>query len=201
MSFSRVRQSPGTAEGGLAQHWRSQYVKRIVSVMKELIPIDLKAAIDDVKATGTGRRVLWQDSESIAFLSSGRRGRKDFHIDPADEVTLQLTGVQHLVYLTPEGAQKEAVIGAGQMLLCPGGVPHSPRLEDDSWFIVLERKRRPGEEDQFRWFCDACGELVYETSVQVGDYRADPVGQVYRKFFADEKLRTCKKCGTVVDQP
>lgn len=169
--------------------------------MKDLIPIDLKAAIDDVKATGQGRRVLWQDSESIAFLSSGRRGRKDFHIDPADEVTLQLTGVQHLVYLTPEGAQKEAVIRAGQMLLCPGGVPHSPRLEDDSWFIVFERKRRPGEQDRFRWFCDSCGELVYESSVEVGDYRADPVGQVYRTFFADDKLRTCKKCGTVVPQP
>ena len=71
--------------------------------MQKLIPIDLKGVIDDVKAEGKGRRVLWQDSESIAFLSSGRKERWDFHIDPADEVTLQLTGVQHLVYLTPEG--------------------------------------------------------------------------------------------------
>lgn len=169
--------------------------------MKELIPIDLKTIVEDVKAEGKGRRVLWQDSESIAFLSSGRKGRKDFHVDPADEVTLQLTGVQHLVYLTPEGEQKEAVIQAGQVLLCPGGVPHSPRLEENSWFIVLERKRRPGEQDRFRWFCDGCGELVYEAVVEVGDYRADPVGQVYRRFFGDETLRACRKCGTVVPEP
>ena len=169
--------------------------------MKDLIPIDLKAVVDEVKAEGKGRRVLWQDSESIAFLSCGRKGRKDFHTDPADEVTLQLTGVQHLVYLTPQGEQKEAVLRAGQMLLCPGGVPHSPRLEDDSWFIVLERKRRAEEKDRFRWFCESCGALVYEASVEVGDYRADPVGQVYRTFFGDEKLRTCKNCGTVVPQP
>lgn len=169
--------------------------------MRELIPVDLQAIVGEVKAEGKGRRVIWQDSESIAFLSSGRKGRKDFHTDPADEVTLQLSGVQHLVYLTPESEQRTAVIKAGQMLLCPGGVPHSPRLEENSWFIVFERKRRPGELDQFRWFCDGCGDLVYETSVEVGDYHADPVGRVYQTFFGDEKLRTCKNCGAVVPPP
>ena len=112
--------------------------------MEKLIPIDLTGVIEDVKAEGKSRRVLWQDSESIAFLSSGRKERWDFHIDPADEVTLQLTGVQHLVYRTAEGKEQTADIKAGQILLCPAGVPHSPRLEPDSWFIVFERKRRPG---------------------------------------------------------
>ena len=102
--------------------------------MKELIPIDLKDVIEEVKAEGKTRRVLWQDSESIAFLSSGRKERWDFHIDPADEVTLQLTGVQHLVYRTPEGTEQTADIKAGQILLCPAGVPHSPRLEGE--FVV-----------------------------------------------------------------
>ena len=32
--------------------------------MKQLIPIDLTAVVDEVKAEGKGRRVLWQDSES-----------------------------------------------------------------------------------------------------------------------------------------
>ena len=113
--------------------------------MKELIPIDLTGVIEDVKAEGKSRRVLWQDSESIAFLSSGRKERWDFHIDPADEVTLQLTGTQHLVYRTPDGQEQTADIKAGQILLCPAGVPHSPRLEPISWFIVFERKRRAGE--------------------------------------------------------
>jgi len=97
--------------------------------MQKLTPVDLAGIVEEVKAEGKTRRVLWQDSESIAFLSSGRRERKDFHIDPADEVTLQLSGVQVLVYITPEGKQENAVIQAGQALLCPGGVPHSPRAE------------------------------------------------------------------------
>lgn len=169
--------------------------------MKKLIPLDLKGVIDEVKAEGKTRRVLWQDSESIAFLSSGRKERWDFHIDPADEVTLQLTGVQHLVYRDESGKEETADIKAGQILLCPAGVPHSPRLEADSWFIVFERKRKPGEIDYFKWYCNQCGEKVYETSAEVGDYRADPVGQVYATFSSDETLRTCKNCGTVIPAP
>jgi 3-hydroxyanthranilate 3,4-dioxygenase len=166
--------------------------------MKELIPVDLEALVERVKDEGQSRCVVWQDSESIAFLSSGRKGRRDFHIDPADEVTLQLSGVQRLVYRSPEGTERTAVIRAGQMLLCPGGVPHSPRLEDDSWFIVFERKRRPGEIDHFIWYCDQCGEKIHEASAEVGDYRDDPVGQVYKIFYSDAALRTCRLCGWAV---
>src|SRR5258708_4884269 len=87
--------------------------------MKELIPIDLKNIVDDVKAEGKGRRVLWQDSESIAFLSSGRKERWDFHIAPATEVRLQRPGPQHLFYRPPDGKEQTADIKAGQILLCP----------------------------------------------------------------------------------
>jgi 3-hydroxyanthranilate 3,4-dioxygenase len=169
--------------------------------MKELIPIDLTAIVGVTTDAGKTRRVLWQDSESLAFLSSGRKDRRDFHTDPSDEVTLQLSGVQHLVYRTPEGEEKTAIIKAGQMLLCPAGVPHSPRVEENSWFVVFERKRRPGEKDRFEWFCDRCGERVYEVVVEVGDYRLDPVGAVHREFYADQELRTCRACGGVVPVP
>jgi 3-hydroxyanthranilate 3,4-dioxygenase len=169
--------------------------------MKELKAIDLKEMVERVRSEGKARCVVWQDSESIAFLSSGRKERRDFHIDPADEVTLQLSGVQNLVYRTPEGGEHTAVILAGQMLLCPGGVPHSPRLEENSWFVVFERTRRPGEVDRFIWYCDHCGEQIHEARAEVGDYREDPVGQVYQAFYADESLRTCRKCGWVVPVP
>jgi 3-hydroxyanthranilate 3,4-dioxygenase len=169
--------------------------------MKELKSLDLKELVASVKTEGKSRRVLWQDSESIAFLSSGRKARTDFHIDPSDEVTLQLTGEQHLHYITPEGEQRVAVIRPGEMLFCPAGVPHSPRLLDDSWFIVFERKRRAGEKDQFLWYCEKCGAKISQVEAEVGDYRDDPVGQVRRKFADDEALRTCKNCGTVIPPP
>jgi 3-hydroxyanthranilate 3,4-dioxygenase len=169
--------------------------------MKDLAVVDLQEAMQNVRDAGKGRRVLWQDSESIAFLSRGRKMRTDFHVDPSDEVTLQLAGEQRLHYLTPEGEQKVAVIRPGQLLLCPGGVPHSPRVSEDAWFVVIERKRRAGEEDRFLWLCEGCGEKVYEVTVSVGDYSQDPVGRVHECFYGDESLRTCKKCGAVVPRP
>ena len=169
--------------------------------MKELSAIDLEEAIKAVALEGKGRRILWQDSESIAFLSRGRKRRVDFHIDPSDEITLQLRGVQRLHYKTPEGDEKVAVIRAGQLLLCPGGVPHSPRVSEDAWFVVFERKRKTEEQDRFLWFCQQCGEKVYEAVVHVGDYSQDPVSQIHKKFYGEESLRACKRCGTVIPQP
>lgn len=169
--------------------------------MDELRAVDLEAAIESLRAAGQGRGVLWQDAQSIAFLSHGRPGRLDFHIDPSAEITLQLRGEQHLHYITPEGEQKVALIRASQILLCPGGVPHSPRVSDDAWFLVLERVRAAGEEDRFLWYCEACGEKIYETGAIVGNYRDDPVSQVHARFYADEALRTCPRCGWVVPRP
>ena len=169
--------------------------------MKELIPIDLNEAIRATRDGGKGRRILWQDSESIAFLSRGRKERTDFHTDPSDEVTLQLSGEQRLHYITAEGVEKVAVIRPGQILLCPAGTPHSPRVSEDAWFIVFERKRRAGEEDSFMWLCEGCGEKVYEVAVAVGDYSQDPVSEVHARFYGDESLRTCKRCGTVIPRP
>ncbi len=169
--------------------------------MLDLSVIDLNEVVKTSDQGGKGRQVLWQDSESIAFLSRGRKQRLDFHVDPSDEVTLELRGEQHLHYITPEGDHKVAIIRAGQMVLCPAGVPHSPRVSDDAWFIVFERKREPEEQDRFMWFCDQCGEKVYEVAVHVGDYRQDPVSQVHKQFYGNESLRTCKRCGTIIAQP
>jgi 3-hydroxyanthranilate 3,4-dioxygenase len=155
--------------------------------MKDLRAVDLDEAMRGVRESGKGRRVLWQDSESIAFLSRGRK--------------LRTAGEQRLHYLTPEADEKVAVIRPGQMLLCPGGVPHSPRVGEDAWFVVFERKRRAGEQDRFLWRCERCAEKVYEVAVEVGDYSLDPVSRVHETFYGDERLRTCKSCGNVVPRP
>ncbi len=169
--------------------------------MTDLFAVDLNEAVETVKQKGGGRKVLWQDSESLAFLSRGRKQRLDFHVDPSDEITVQLQGEQHLHYINAEGEHKVAVIRPGQALLCPGGVPHSPRVSEDAWFIVFERRRQPGEQDRFLWYCEHCGEKVYEVAVSVEDYRQDPVSQVHKEFYGNESLRTCKRCGTVVPRP
>jgi 3-hydroxyanthranilate 3,4-dioxygenase len=40
---------------------------------------------------------------------------------------------------------------------------------------VIERQRRPGEIDRFRWFCPRCDAPLHEEKAEVHDDRADQV--------------------------
>jgi len=141
--------------------------------------------------------VLWQTDDSIAFVARGREGRSEFHVDPSDEVMYMIKGDMNLHYRTEQGEEKVAVIREGEILHCPAGTPHSPRFAPDAYVLVLERKRRPAEQDRFLWYCPACDAQLYEAVRQVGDWRGDPVSEVYADFYGAESHRTCGKCGHV----
>ena len=151
----------------------------------------------------SGKRVsvLWQDSESIAFIARGREYRSEFHLDPSDEVMYMIKGEMQLHYRTPDGAETIDVIPQGSTVFAPAGVPHSPRFPPDAFALIIERRRRPGEVDRFRWYCQKCDALLHEETCVVEDYRADPVSKAYQRFFEDEKARTCKRCGEVMPKP
>jgi len=42
-----------------------------------------------------------------------------------------------------------------------------------------------------------CDAQLYEAVRQVGDWRDDPVSEVYADFYGAESHRTCGKCGHV----
>ena len=49
-------------------------------------------------------------------------------------------------------------------------------------------------------YCEACGNLLHEEKLHVRDIVQDlPV--VMNNFYASEYLRTCKKCGHVMEPP
>src|SRR4051794_26571192 len=98
--------------------------------------------------------ILWQEGDTIAFIARNRAYRSEFHVDPSDEVLYMLKGATELHYLTPEGERRIAVIGEGGLYRIPAGTPHSPHGSPDSYGLVLERKRRPDEQDRFLWFCE-----------------------------------------------
>jgi 3-hydroxyanthranilate 3,4-dioxygenase len=108
-----------------------------------------------------------------------------------------IRGDMNLHYRTPDGAEKVAVIREGEILHCPAGTPHSPRFPSDAYVLVLERKRRAGEQDRFLWFCPACDAPLHQAVRQVGDWRDDPVSEVYAEFYGVESHRTCGRCGHV----
>ena len=97
----------------------------------------------------------------------------------------------------PEGERRQTVqIKEGEIILCPGGVPHSPRRFENTWGLVIERKRRSEEQEAFVWFCEQCDGLVLSRVVHQGNIPAQ-VTAVYTEFNNDLRLRTCKSCGYV----
>jgi 3-hydroxyanthranilate 3,4-dioxygenase len=66
--------------------------------------------------------------------------------------------------------------------------------------MVIERHRDDGEKDSLRWYCEKCHEVLYDSSFQLLDLGTQ-LKPIIENFYADEKLRTCKKCGTVMQPP
>ena len=135
---------------------------------------------------------------SLIFIARGREYRSEFHINPCDEVMVQLKGEMRLHYRTPEGKEEVAVISEGSAIHTPAGVPHSPRFPPDAFAMIIERKRRAGEVDRFQWYCPHCDALLHEERFIVRDYAEDPVSQAYQRFFGSDASRRCKACGKEV---
>ena len=157
----------------------------------------LQRWIDENRGDWGQRRVIWQDSDFIAFVTRGPNRRKDFHINPGDEIFYQLEGELNLHYLNG-GKPDLAVLKAGDLFLMPGGVPHSPRRADGSWTFVVERKRSQAEIDRFIWPCEKCGSKLYETAVRFDD-PGDAVRKATDSLKSDPTLATCKQCGEILD--
>jgi 3-hydroxyanthranilate 3,4-dioxygenase len=143
------------------------------------------------------RRVIWEDSDFIAFVTRGPNRRKDFHINPGDEIFYQIEGELNLHYLETDRKQELAVLKAGDLFLLPANVPHSPRRREGSWTFVVERIRKPEEWDRFIWVCENCGKSLHETRVRFND-PSDAVAKATNAMKADPKLATCHDCGVVL---
>ena len=66
--------------------------------------------------------------------------------------------------------------------------------------MVIERVRKEGELDHLRWYCEGCGEILHDSSFQLVDLGSQ-LKPIIEKFYAEESLRTCGKCGAVMQPP
>lgn len=162
-----------------------------------LTGFNLRQWIDENRGSWGQRRVLWENSDFIAFVTRGPNRRKDFHINPGDEIFYQLEGELNLHYIDAEGKQQLALLKAGEIFLLPRNMPHSPRRSEGSWTFVVERNRAPEELDRFIWPCEECGNSLYETTVRFDDPR-DAVANATRALKENAELATCNRCGEVL---
>ncbi|MBS1618575.1 MAG: 3-hydroxyanthranilate 3,4-dioxygenase [Bacteroidetes bacterium] len=145
-------------------------------------------------------QVVYKDSKDfIVMVVGGPNKRKDFHVNGTEEFFYQLEG-NIVVKTVQDGKIVDVPIGEGEIFLLPAGTPHSPRRTEGSVGLVMEVPRPESVEDGFQWYCENCGNLLYEAKVPVKDIVKDlPV--VMDKFYADKELCTCKKCGSVMEKP
>ena len=169
--------------------------------MPTLQPINFRRWIDENRhllKPPVGNKVVYQDTEFIIMVVGGPNSRKDYHVDPAEEFFYQLEG-DIVLKTVQDGRHVDVPIREGEILLLPPNVPHSPRRPANTVGLVIERQRREGEKDGFQWYCENCGNKLHEEFLQLTNIETQ-LAPLFEKFFASRELRTCSRCGTVLER-
>jgi 3-hydroxyanthranilate 3,4-dioxygenase len=164
--------------------------------------LNLKQWIDEHRhllRPPVGNAIVWKDAETIVMVIGGPNRRNDFHIDPGEEFFYQLEGEMNLRVME-NGKPRDIPIRAGEILLLPPFVPHSPRRPAGTVGLVIERVRRAEERDRLQWYCEKCNQLLHEFEFHAKDL-ATELSPMIESFYGDRKLRTCGACGSVLEPP
>jgi 3-hydroxyanthranilate 3,4-dioxygenase len=146
-------------------------------------------------APPVGNKVIWEDSQFTAMIVRGPNARRDFHVDPSDEIFFMLKGDMDLEFIQ-DGKRHHQAIREGELLLVPALVPHSPHRPADTWGLVVEAKRRPEQTESLLWFCDRCDAPLHEVTMHVADIERQLKAAIER-FDGSPELRTCRRCNFV----
>ncbi|HEY7651052.1 MAG TPA: 3-hydroxyanthranilate 3,4-dioxygenase [Methylomirabilota bacterium] len=142
-----------------------------------------------------GNKVIWEDCQFTAMIVRGPNARRDFHVDPSDEIFFMLKGAMDLEFIQ-DGRRHHQPIREGELLLVPALVPHSPHRPADTWGLVVEVKRRPEQTESLLWFCERCDAPLHEVTMHVADIEGQLKAAIDR-FDGSPELRTCCGCGFV----
>jgi len=146
-----------------------------------------------------GNKMIYDGDDFIVMAVGGPNSRKDYHFDPAEEFFYQIEG-DMLLKVMQDGRPVDINIRAGELFLLPARVPHSPQRFAGTVGLVIERKRRAGERDGLQWYCENCNALLHEEFLELKNIETQ-FPPVFKRFFGDQALRTCRKCGAVMQPP
>lgn len=142
---------------------------------------------------------LFPDSQFEVVLVRGPNARNDYHVEPYDELFIQIEGTICVDTREKDGVRRQRV-RPGEVYVVPGGTPHSPLRSADTWGLVVEIRRRSGETEYVQWYCDRCDGLIEQVSME-SSQMVDTLGQLLHSFQASEQRRTCQACGGVLPVP
>ncbi len=170
--------------------------------MRELKAFNFMQWIDDhrdlLKPPVCNKQV-YEDSEFIIMVVGGPNSRKDYHYDPGEEFFYQIEG-DMLLKTQQNGKVTDVPIREGEIFLLPSNIPHSPQRFADTVGLVIERKRRPEENDGLMWYCDECNTKLYEEYFHLDNIETQ-LPPVFDRFWNNPDYLECKACGHVMQKP
>jgi 3-hydroxyanthranilate 3,4-dioxygenase len=165
-------------------------------------PFNLQKWIDDnrhlLKPPIGNKNLYVEAGDFIVMIVGGPNARKDYHYNETEEWFYQLEGDIN-VKIQVDGKAVDVPIKAGEMFLLPAKVPHSPGRSENSIGLVIECVRKDRQmQDGLLWFCDSCNNKLHEVYFPLNNIEDDFLSR-FRAFYGSLDLRTCKKCGTVME--
>ncbi len=165
-------------------------------------PVHLATWIEENAAAfrpPVANKVVFAESEFITMVVRCPNRRNDFHCNPGDELFQQLRGTIRVDIREPDGSFTEHLVREGEIFLVPGGVPHAPRRPAGTWGLVIERTRRPAEQDSLAWYCSSCGAELFRRSFRLRNIETE-IKAILDEFASDDAHRRCERCGHVLEQ-
>src|SRR5262245_7068839 len=114
--------------------------------MSELKAVNLEQVTEGIRSAVKPVSVRRQTADSLAFVARCREYRSEFHVDPSDEIMFMIKGDVDLHYVDADGQHRQTVVKEGEILYCPAGTPHCPKFSPDAYMLVIERRRREGDQ-------------------------------------------------------
>lgn len=147
-----------------------------------------------------GNAQVYENTEFIIMVVGGPNNRKDYHYNEGEEFFYQIEG-DITVKVIDDGQPRDIHIKQGEIFLLPPRTPHSPQRPADTVGLVIERKRDlPNERDAFMWFCETCGNKLYEEFLPLTNI-VSQLPPIFERFYGNAEHCTCSKCGTVMLPP
>src|SRR5437016_5517954 len=116
-----------------------------------------------------GNQCVYKEAgDFIVMVVGGPNSRKDYHYNESEEFYYQLEG-DIVLKIVEDGKPVDVPINEGDIFLLPAKVPHSPQRPANTVGLVMEKVRDDKDKDGMMWFCEKCGNKLYEEYFHLED--------------------------------
>ena len=166
--------------------------------MQPLLAFNLWKWIEQNRAAfepPVGNKVIWEDSQFTAMIVRGPNARRDFHVDPSDEIFYMLRGdMASSTCATGSGRRRSSARASCCWCRPSFPTPRTGRPTPGGWWW-----RSSGGPIRWNRSCGSATAAIatlHEVTMHVADIEGELKAAI-EGFDASVALRTCRACGHV----